>query len=876
MPEKDSRALVPAARLRLLPLWVLITGLLMTAALGLWSFQREAAQRQTLLMREARDLAQALQGQVQAYIDTLPGLRVFGLLSQVPSDLDFARYAESISLQQRFPGLALTFLAEWVPAERREAFEATVRADRSLQAEGHPDFSIVPPGERPGYLVIRHAYPADRPTFGYDLFDPGQAYRVEVQAAIDTGELVATPPLRLARDREQPQAPERTSVVVRTALYSGGATPPTPAERRARVLGVAGVAFRTQPLVDSVLRADLKKQLRLRLLEGGLAGADPMALLYDSLPGPPPADSAALWTGRIRVADREWVLLAHPHSARAGQWAGQDSTWILLAFGAVLSLALAALTRGLAQANLSAEARLRATTDDLQKESDQLRESEARFRMLYENSFDAVLHTRPSGQVLAANAAACRLFGGTEAELQVLSRERLVDIGDERLPLLLAERERKGRVAGLLRMRRVDGSCFEAELSSNVYIDQDGLPCSSMIVRDVTERQRLAQRLQEKQRMESIGTLAGGVAHDFNNMLAGILGNLALAEGESPAGAPVQQRLQLARRAAERARALVRQILTFSRRTPVAPRVQALQPLVQEAVSLLQVTVPAAVILRLDLSAQPLLARVDGAQIQQLVLNLCTNAWQALAGQPGEVRVSLQPVLLPAAQAQALGLAPGDYVCLRVEDDGQGMDAATRERIFEPFFTTKPLGEGTGLGLAVVHGIVTESGGAVRVDSEPGCGASFCVFLPRQAEAALGGEDEAALPPGPAVSLQGRRVMYVDDDAVVSLTACAVLERAGLEVRCCSSGDEALAALRAPGAACELLVTDFHMPGMSGLELARELRLQHPDLRVVLISGFIDEALQTQLRTLGLREVLPKDEMLERLVDTVRRVLPPV
>jgi PAS domain S-box-containing protein len=737
-------------------------------------------------------------------------------------------------------------------------------------------------------MVIRHTYPTDLPAFGYDLYDPDQAYRNEVQAAVDSGQLVATPPLRLARDRSLPDAPERTSVVVRAALYSGGLVPASQAERRQRLLGVAGVAFRTQPLVESVLRPQLGQDWRLRLQDAALPADSPQALLYDSLPGQA-LDTAPLWTGQIAVADREWVLSAHARGPWAGGMQGQQGTGILLLFGAGLSLALAGLTRGLAQANLAADARLRAAALELQREGEQLRQSEARFRMLFEKSFDAVLRTEPSGRVLAANAAACKLFGATPAQLQALQREQLVDLSDERLGTLLAERQCHGHAAGLLRMRRLDGSVFEAELSSSLYTDVDGRLNSSMIIRDVTERQRLAQRLQDKQRMEAIGTLAGGVAHDFNNMLAGILANLGLAQAALPAGEPVQERLQLARRAAERARTLVRQILTFSRRGPLSQRVQALQPLVQEAVNLLQVTVPPSVRLEVTLAAPVLHARVDGGQVQQLLLNLCTNAWQALAGQPGVVRVLLQPVQLQAPEARALGLAAGAYACLQVQDDGPGMDAATQARVFEPFFTTKPLGEGTGLGLAVVHGVVTESAGAIHLDSAPGRGACFSIYLPLQpapaAEATAGGAGaqaahaataaDPAAAAAPAAGLAGRQVLYVDDDEVVALTATALLERAGLQVRCCSRGDEALAALRSAGACFDVLVTDFNMPGMTGLELVAAARTVAPGLGVVLVSGLIDDDLQARTHSLGLRQVLPKEEILEKLVEAVRQALPP-
>jgi PAS domain S-box-containing protein len=857
-----SAALYPAARLRWLPWWVLGVGMLATLALVAWSFQRENTQRRDEMAREARGLTQALQGRVQAYTDTLPGLRVFGLLYQTPNDAEFLSYIESISLQERFPELALTFMGEWVEEARREFFEAGVQGDRSLEPEGHPDFHIKPAGARPHYMVLRHVYPADPPAFGYDLFDPSQNYRRPVEQAIDSGQAVATPPLRLARDREKPDSTARTSVVVRTAIYLGGRVPASVEERRSRLLGVAGVAFRIEPLMLSVFKPGFLKSVAVRVLDAQMAPDDPGALLFESEVRPQADPSLLLWQGQVAVADRQWTVQTY----RRGVLAGLEGTLILLVFGAGLSLGLAAITRSLARANVQAE---------------------ARFSLLFEHSFDAVISVRRGGLVLAANRAACLLFGATEDELQRLSRAELIDPSDDRLPAFLAERDRGGRSVGHLRMRRADGSSFEAEIASNMYSDLDGQQNISMIIRDVTERQRIAFRLQEKQRLESIGTLAGGVAHDFNNMLAGILGNVALAEERLPTQSPARPHLRLVRRAADRARSLVRQILTFGRRLPQQQQVQPLQPLVQEAVALLGSTVPKNVDLLLDMPEAPLGVCVDAAQLQQVVLNLCTNAWQALHDRPGEVRVSVQAQALDSAQAQTLGLAAGDYVALAVSDDGPGFDSTVQARLFEPFFTTKDMGEGTGLGLAVVHGVVSESGGAIRVDSSPGAGACFTVLLPRHLVAEAEGQGQGpghgegggisadasssgVMPLEVVAPAAGQRVLYVDDDEVVALTAAALLEHAGFRVDCMSRGLQALQAVLAQPGGWDVIVTDYNMPGMTGLELARALhdRGLHP--AVIIISGLLTDEVEEAAGTLGLAGVLPKENMLESLVEMVR------
>ena len=386
---------------------------------------------------------------------------------------------------------------------------------------------------------------------------------------------------------------------------------------------------------------------------------------------------------------------------------------------------------------------------------------------------------------------------------------------------------------------------------------------------DVTERQQLTERLAESQRLEAIGTLAGGVAHDFNNMLAAILVNVTMAEQDLPPASLPAGRLQLARRAAERARSLVRQILTFSRRAPKQQQLQALQPLVDEAIALLRSTLPPTVQVAVRPSALPLWASVDATQFQQLVVNLCTNAWQALKNERGQVRVSLSRVMLDAAQAAALGLRAGEWVRLRVSDNGAGMDEGVRTRIFEPFFTTKPVGRGTGLGMAVVHGVVQASGGAIQVRSRPGRGTSISVYLPRQPAPA--GEPAAAAEAAPvAAPLPTARVLYVDDDEIVSLTAAALLSRAGFDVHCVRDGPSALSALVADAAGYAAVVTDFNMPGMSGLALAEAARRERPALAVILISGLVTDEVQAAARSVGVRQVVFKEDMMEALVDAVR------
>lgn len=386
------------------------------------------------------------------------------------------------------------------------------------------------------------------------------------------------------------------------------------------------------------------------------------------------------------------------------------------------------------------------------------------------------------------------------------------------------------------------------------------------------ELRRFEVQLGEAQKMESLGTLAGGIAHDFNNILGAILGNVELARGELEAGHPVLVMLGEIQKAGLRARDLVRQILTFSRRQPQQLRNVALRPIVDETYGLLRVTLPAGVVLETKLGDAALHVDGDATQLQQVLMNLSTNAWHALRGESGRIVIGLEAVHLDAATARSLsGLTAGRYAHLWVSDTGTGMDAATRERIFEPFFTTKPTGQGTGLGLSVVHGIVVAHQGSIAVDSLPGSGSTFHIYLP------------AVSPPMPEATAErlaeapstghGEHIIYLDDDETVMLVVERLLERAGYRCSGFTDAGAALAAVHGAADAVDLFVTDFNMPGRSGLDVAREIAASRPDIPVIISSGLITDELREQAAAAGVRAMLEKEDTFRDLTTLVARIL---
>jgi PAS domain S-box-containing protein len=510
-----------------------------------------------------------------------------------------------------------------------------------------------------------------------------------------------------------------------------------------------------------------------------------------------------------------------------------------------------------------------------------LRESEEKYRNILETIEEAYFEVDLAGNFSFFNDSLCRISGYPRRELLGMNyRAYATPNTARRLYEVFHEVYATGQPAEASDYEMVTkgGSTRYIELSTSLVRGPSGQPAGFRgIVRDVTDRKQaekekamLEVQLRQLQKLEAIGTLAGGIAHDFNNILAAIMGFSELAVMALPDGTEGKKNILEVLKASRRAKDLVQQILAFSRRTEAERKPVEPQPIVKEALKLLRASLPTTVEIRQDLQASGRFIAADPTQMHQLVMNLCTNAHHAMQEKGGILGISLRPFDLGAPEAAAFpDLKPGPYLSLEVSDTGVGMEPQVLERIFEPFFTTKGPREGTGMGLAVVHGIVKSHGGAIRVHSEPGRGTLFQVLLPRirEEKASRDAETPNALPYGM------ERILFVDDETTLSTLGKEMLETLGYRVEPCSGSLEALETFRARPEAFHLVITDKTMPQMTGFRLAEEIRRVRRDIPIILCTGYCESMDQQRAESLGINRTLMKPLSMESLAAAVREVL---
>ena len=502
-----------------------------------------------------------------------------------------------------------------------------------------------------------------------------------------------------------------------------------------------------------------------------------------------------------------------------------------------------------------------------------LAESQARFKDIFETAAAGmvIVHSE-SRKIVEANPAAAQMIGLRLQEI----KDRPIDqlIRDPRSNWLLLDEHhavnpmecsvvtKEGTAITVLKTMRPMEFNGEAHWIISFV--------SMQKVKEAEWAKRNAERqMHQAQHLQAIGTLAGGIAHDFNNILYGIIGYSELSLDEAPEGSLLRDNLNEILQGSQRAKELVAQILAFSRQGDTEKKPIQPPPLIKEALKLIRASLPATIEIQSDIGPPAETIIANPTQIHQVVMNLCTNAAHAMPPEGGMIKVSLMSETISVEQAGPHGtIAPGEYVKLMVSDNGAGIPERVRNRIFEPFFTTKPQGEGTGMGLAVVLGVVQAHAGGIRVHSEPGEGSRFEILLP----VAPGEEqvEEAGEAPPPGGS---ERILFVDDESSIIHMGKRMLSKLGYDVTTCLGPSEALEIFQKAPEAFDLVITDLTMPTMKGTDLARILLQMRPDLPVILCTGYGDQITTEQIHKIGIREMLVKPILRYNLAISIRQAL---
>ncbi|HJW33460.1 MAG TPA: CHASE domain-containing protein [Holophagaceae bacterium] len=808
---------------------LLALGLGTSLAVGWWGSQAEREGRQERLYREVDTATQDLMGEFERYTALLRAMAAHFEMHPPANDRDYQAFLDRLGVSSRYPGLQATNLGLHLEAAEVPAVVAAARADLSLRPGGNPAFKLHPPLDEafPDLVhLVRFVYPLEgnEQALGFNSFsNPGQ--REALFRSLDTGLMCATGPIALV------QAPgNHQGLIVRMPILRTGYPLRTPAERRKATWGTVNGVWIPEVALAPQLKA-LAATMDVQMVDLGWVDQPRPAAPFLG-----PAfrdDDPGLLRRPVTFAGRmlELRFKALPgHPAIRAPW----RSWSLAAVMAALTLVGTYLVRILGQREQTA----RILAERLKEEAERAAETREReFQSFFERAPIPLAITRlEDGLILHANDS-------WRALMEIPSE--VTDLGSS--TDYYRDAAQRGR---LLAQIRRDGFVREVELPlhtpkgkhldvlfSCVPIHRGGSTVLLSAFLDLTEIHRSEAALRQAQKLESMGLLAGGIAHDFNNLLTAVLGNLDLARTVEPER--VASRLDAAEQAVRRASDLTRQLLVYSGRIPVQREPLDLPTLVRDMATLLQVSIPKSVRLEMDLPEGLPAVIGDRAQLQQAVMNLVTNAADAIPSAGGTIRLhcaarALGPEELRHAWA-GQPLLPGPHLLVSVSDDGVGMDADVRSRIFDPFFTTKE--QGRGLGLSALQGILRAHHGGMRIESEPGRGSTFTLALPTT--------DARPAEPKGAPPLAARfhgTALVVDDEADVRASASALLQALGFEVLVANGGAEALAQARQAGGNLALVLLDLTMPPPDGRETYAALRAHRPELPIILNSGYSDAA----------------------------------
>ena len=518
---------------------------------------------------------------------------------------------------------------------------------------------------------------------------------------------------------------------------------------------------------------------------------------------------------------------------------------------------------------------------NLQSSEEALKQSEEKYRQLISHAPTGIYRVDfNTGKLVSVNDVICEYTGYTEEELLTMRALDLLTEESQKRFLDRLDRLLNGKQVpktAEYKAKTKDGHEFWIFLDSRYEYDRDGkLNGATVVAHDITERkqaqeekQRLEDQLQQAQKMEAVGTLAGGIAHDFNNILSVIIGYTELILMNGNVDPEVKQNLKEIFNASKHARDMVKQILAFSRQSKHERKPIQVRHIVKEALKMLHASLPATIKIRQKLEKNSGVIEADPAQFHQVLMNLCTNAAHAMHEKDGVLEISLSNKDWDQNDmARPPELKPGPYLKLSVSDTGNGINPEAQDHIFEPYFTTKQKGEGTGLGLAVVQGIIKSHNGAVTVESKVGQGSTFHVYLPRIQRSVA--TDKVASTPLP---MGQERILLVDDEQPLVEIGKQMLERLGYTVAARTSSVEALELFKAQPNRFDLVITDIVMPNMTGEKLAEKLMDIRADIPVIFCTGYSEKFTRQHASDMGVRSFLMKPLLMQDLANTVRQAL---